>query len=523
VPAITYDDFGGGLDRRSNIAQSRANLLWVLRNAYITTGKAVQKRPCLEHVATLESGTIGLKAFGGKLNTFYGTGAAITHANTTFVARRVPHWTSGAAPTKIHYCDHFNGLMYVAAEYAGSVFRHHYLDDPGAWAAATNYALGDFRRPTTANGFRYEVTADAGSSHATTEPTWPTTVGATVVDSGITWTCRTFAVTDANCPHTKQVAKQAQKMFAGNSTTVRYSKTGDPRDWTTASDAGFIAAGLYAQGSNEVTAIAAFSKSSIAIFFADNAQVWQVDPDPELIELTEGIESVGTLYHRASGSVQKDLIFLAQNGFRSIGLIALTDNVQDSDVGSPIDKLVKAAFATSDDPLTVYYPKLGQLWAINDDEAYVYSYSKTSKLSAWSIYDFPFTIDDATVLNQELYVRTGDDVYKVSEAVYKDGVSDIPLVDIQMYYQDAKLPGVLKLFSGMDFMGEGTPTISHKFNGADDSLETDEATFPENTEPGDLYPVELSATRIAPHVQHQLDEDFRMDSLHLYYEKLGPV
>lgn len=55
------------------------------------------------------------------------------------------------------------------------------------WVASTDYALSDRRQPTTPNGFTYVVTADAGSSGAT-EPTWPTTNGATVVDGGITWT-----------------------------------------------------------------------------------------------------------------------------------------------------------------------------------------------------------------------------------------------------------------------------------------------------------------------------------------------
>jgi len=42
------------------------------------------------------------------------------------------------------------------------------------------------------NGFRYECTAAAGDkkTHATTEPTWPTTEGETVVDDQVTWTCR---------------------------------------------------------------------------------------------------------------------------------------------------------------------------------------------------------------------------------------------------------------------------------------------------------------------------------------------
>jgi len=57
------------------------------------------------------------------------------------------------------------------------------------WTVTTNYALGNRRIPTVANGYYYEVIADAGSSGGT-QPTWPTTIGDTVVDGGITWVCR---------------------------------------------------------------------------------------------------------------------------------------------------------------------------------------------------------------------------------------------------------------------------------------------------------------------------------------------
>lgn len=56
------------------------------------------------------------------------------------------------------------------------------------WAVATAYALGYSARPTTPTGFRYEVTT-AGTSHASTEPTWPTSIGSTVVDNTVVWTC----------------------------------------------------------------------------------------------------------------------------------------------------------------------------------------------------------------------------------------------------------------------------------------------------------------------------------------------
>lgn len=47
------------------------------------------------------------------------------------------------------------------------------------WAVDTAYSAGDIVVPTTDNGHRYRCTA-AGTSDATTEPTWPTTDGGTV-------------------------------------------------------------------------------------------------------------------------------------------------------------------------------------------------------------------------------------------------------------------------------------------------------------------------------------------------------
>lgn len=531
MPALTFDRFEGGLDVRPDFAISKANILRVLTNGYVTTGRKIKKRPCLSFVATLEAGTVGLKASGTKLRTFYGDAATITHANTLFQATRVPHVTTGAAPTKIQYCDQFNALPYVVAEYGDGTFRHHYLDDPGVWVTATAYGVGVFRRPVTANGFRYEVTAIAGTgTSGGVEPTWPTTIGATVIDNAganqITWTCRTFSVTDVNCPHTKAVTKRQQKMYAQGATpnlgNVSYCKTGDARDWTAASDAGFLPAGLQATGSDQVTGLGQFQKS-LVVFFSDSSQVWSVSSNPSANLLTGTVENVGTNFARASRALAGDLFFLSQSGFRSMSLVSITENLQDSDVGNPIDDLVVPSVAASDDPISVYYPKLGTWLCFNGITAWAYSFSKTAKLSAWGKWTFPFAIDDATVLNQELYVRSGNDVYKVDKTIFKDGTSSIPLVDVQMYYQDANKPDVLKQFTGQKHICKGQPTVSYLFAADDQTLESAPYELPAVTEPGATYPVELCATRIAPHYRHQRDEDFELSLTSLLYENLGAV
>jgi hypothetical protein len=55
------------------------------------------------------------------------------------------------------------------------------------WSGTIAYNAGEIRRPTVANGFVYRV-AVAGTS-SVTQPTWPTVIGQTVVDGGVTWTC----------------------------------------------------------------------------------------------------------------------------------------------------------------------------------------------------------------------------------------------------------------------------------------------------------------------------------------------
>lgn len=54
-----------------------------------------------------------------------------------------------------------------------------------AWAALTTYSVGDRRRPVAENGLSYEVSV--GGLSSISEPVWPTTLDATVVDGAVTW------------------------------------------------------------------------------------------------------------------------------------------------------------------------------------------------------------------------------------------------------------------------------------------------------------------------------------------------
>jgi len=68
-----------------------------------------------------------------------------------------------------------------------------------AWAALTNYALGDKRVITDASpaiSLLAEVTTDGGSSAASSPDLTGKTVGSTITDDGITWTVLSVGLTD---------------------------------------------------------------------------------------------------------------------------------------------------------------------------------------------------------------------------------------------------------------------------------------------------------------------------------------
>lgn len=85
------------------------------------------------------------------------------------------------------------------------------------WTAATDYAADDkgvgfVVRPSVSNGYLYRVVT-AGTS-AGSEPTWPTTVGAVVVDGGVTW---------SNIGRAAVVLSGDDVTWAGSTLGVRYA------------------------------------------------------------------------------------------------------------------------------------------------------------------------------------------------------------------------------------------------------------------------------------------------------------
>lgn len=461
---ITFDRFDLGIDLRKSASVSDANRLREMKNAYVTTGLATAKRPGLTKVAELPAGTKGLFSAFGKLQVF--SSSAVEMTDPDLFGCNVAAY-EGKAVKDVWFCDTFNGYLYAAVEYEDGTIRHHYLD---------------------------------GS------------------DSTV--------VSDESCPHTRAVVKAASKIFAvsPDGQTVRFSATGKATDWSTADDAGFLPTGLNARGDRETNALALYRTYLVALS-RDGAQVWSVNADPAAMSLSDRVDNVGTSYPRTVVGVSGETYFLSDYGFRSIAQQVYLESLTDVDVGSPIDSLVMETLRTMPEgmvPRAFYFYGTGQYVCCFGNHLYVFSQSKTSKISAWSQYFMSVEIEAAAQLGQTLYLRSGDTVYKLDDEASTDDGEQYEVL-LSLPYLNFKRPGTLKHIYGLDAVCDGKCWISVGFDPRDTDAYTPEIPVSGNTRPGGMIPVECSGTDISIRVRNYNADPFQLNALTLYYEDEGEV
>jgi hypothetical protein len=108
------------------------------------------------------------------------------------------------------------------------------------WAVGTAYTVGQIVRPTAGNGHLYRCIV-AGTSHASTQPTWPTVSGQVVTDNTVTW---------AECGAGIHQFDGADVSWASSTITARYAVIYDA---TPGSDATRPLIGLIDFGADQTT------------------------------------------------------------------------------------------------------------------------------------------------------------------------------------------------------------------------------------------------------------------------------
>lgn len=428
---------------------------------------------------------------------------------------------------------------------------------PNTWLASKDYVVGDVLEPPSILAFVYECTvagksglsepAWPSSAGATvvdgaatwtartattitwtasplyqtgaTQPTWNTTIGGTTTDGTITWTTRSAAIDDAKCPQSKVAIVMASKVFSPYRDVIRYCATNYPRDWSTQDDAGFLPTGQHAPTSPEATALGEY-RGRLAVFTPSNLQIWTVDPDPAEMSLFDSIPGIGTVYPDALASVSGDLFFLTRLGVRSMSIAAGAENLQTGDVGTPIDALIQAKLAGPDTPIGMYYPGNGQFWLAFGTEVFVYSQSRLGKVGAWSRYVYPYAITGWTQLNGELYLRSGTHLYRVDEfATSDDGVEFEGVVWFP--YLDMGNPGTTKMLEALDITAYGSSAVSIGYDQSNTTAYTTPYTIDPDTVPGGRVPMAVSAPSMSVKVAFAPGQSWELLALQLYLQDQG--
>ena len=585
MAVITLDRFELGIDLRKGDSVSDANRLRDLANAYVTNGWAIQKRPGLRFIIPLTSGSHGLLSFDNALHTF--SARPLTHVENDEIAV-LNHVVINPDNVvlqvdRVLYSDVFNGAIYVVVRYTDGSIKHHYLLEYDSWVFSTAYALDDvisgdskghegvyyhcikagtsgvsepdwpyiyskpsvwesvspvddhqLVRPVDGTGV---WKAEAAGTTGANEPAW--VLGADILDNDVNWIWHQYsnvvvdgsvewepistAVGDENCPHTGSALVLGSKIYSVDDDIVRFSATDDPMDWTTADDAGFLPTGVRSPGSPTALALGDF-QGDLVVFMDDSIQVWAIDPDPQRDALRQVIGNVGTHYPKSVRKVGDDLYFLADVGFRSIAQQKYTTNLEDVDVGTAVDPLIRPLIngRPDIDIQAHYYAGGGQYVCAIGKRVFVYSFSRTSKVSAWSYYDFKTEVEAMETLADRLYIRSHNNIYHADENYYLDHGETFK-VSGRMAYQSFKKPGIMKQIFGVDVVLEGEAQVSHLYDARDEEAKTMGIRMTGDSRPAPLTPVEVMTTEVAFEFENETEDDFRLDSISYHYHLLDSV
>ena len=440
MPYIVATEFQLGLDLRKAPITAPPSSFRMLEDCVINPGGEIQKRKAFVKLATIADASIigGIAGDNDKFFVFKkGT------ASTTPVVMTAPLYSLGIAATP--------GITRV--------------DSYQPWAAG------------------YVISGDNGDQ----------------VTRRILYNGAIIADTDSN---NWRARVYQGKVYGVNGQILNFSALNAPGNWdyviTPANGSGFINVSAADQFAGEIISLDRFY-NSLAIFGVNDIQVWNMDPDPKLNQLVQSVSNAGLIAPRAHAQYSSgDVLFVARSGIRSLKARDASNYAVTADVGSPVDTIIKgwldaniAGFRYN--VKAVVEPTTGSFWLAYGNQILVFSFFPTSKISAWSRFTLPFSIDDMAVNRESLAIRSGNDVYLyggISGTEY-----DTTEAVILTPFLDAKIPATWKMFEGIDVGCSGTWGVKYNINPNGGAL-VQTSTVTGSTFQMDRIPAQAAGTHI---------------------------
>jgi hypothetical protein len=409
-------DFRGGLDRRKGIVTLPAGALWIADNVILTRGNELEKRRAFQALFTLPAGTFGLATTAANAFVF-GAGTAPAGIPPGVIYQQLD--TKGSPAAAIEDYTLFEGKLYVSVRAVdGSVF--HFYDGTVVPEWTPQAAKTTYTRATPLPGSGYYDTN-----------------GAPVLTLG-------------------------NRIYAGYGRVLFFSALGDPLTWTPGNaqkpGAGFIELSSNWGSDEKILALEVY-QGNLAVYLRDTIQIWRIDADPTKFQLMQVLPNIGTMAPRSVAPFSDtDVFFLSDSGLRSLRARTTTDSATTSDIGTPIDALLRQLQSAKPDAArgarAVIEPANGRYWLSIDNEIYVFSFFPGAKVSAWSRLLPGWPVKEMEVIGNVVLLRSGDTIYAY------DGTGDLYgndyTCEVVLPMLDAESPSTFKQLNGMDAVVEGT-------------------------------------------------------------------
>ncbi len=409
-----------GLDLRRDAAMSDQGSLRTATNVDLMIGGNLKRRDALVKLCDVSSETAGLYSSDGLLRTVCPGGQSLQDTR----------------PSEIWYDPIGDGSAYAL----GSVAAVHAVEVAASATGGKGYPYVVVERSTGTLEHHW-LNSDPASAAAAVN-----TRAVLPFDPG------------------RALAKSNGHIFADSPSegVLRFSAaTTSPTDWTKARDAGFLAIRQFSAGAQEIKALSYF-KGFVAVLFQDSIQLWQMHPDPSKFQFVTALNGPGTDASRLTTNVLGDLFYFSRGGFRTLARSLVTGDDKAEDIGANISDLSRVEDLTSVEPVGLWSEERSQYLAAFGTTVYALTYSPSTETVGWTTWELPVSVDHMAENDGQLYVRSGDTIYKFDPDVVQDLTTANVDIDFEVYsaFQHYGQPGDKKVWRWFDIVQTGTSAVN---------------------------------------------------------------
>lgn len=459
---IWVREFTGGLDTRKLAETSKGGTLVKAIDGHINRGGEFEQRAAFVPVFKLPKGTVGM-AFTKAGPVVFGSIPDPGMPDGMFY-QRLQHPDGATELSAVLSFDLFSGKLFAVGQFAdGDIYQFYdgkrvtnYGKNTAVVPGAPVRTFGRKLYYLTGPNLIYSNLADPTNFDAdsgTSIPDGTTTVGN--ADGSTTATTRV-----SNSDGTVTVTAVTTAADGTKSTKVTTEPKPDITSQSQGVGAGFNDLSEEDYGSEDLVAIGRY-QNYLALFSDRTVQIRYMDPDPSLSKQIQALHNTGTISARSVTEFgDTDLFYLDASGLRSLKARDASNAAVSTDIGSAIDVLLTDFMGQSspDDvrnAIGVIEPRDGRFWLAVNDTIFVFSYFPAAKVSAWTIYNPGFKVEDMIVYKRRVYLRSGDQIFVyggLGAALQYDDTEAVAWLP----YLDGDRPTETKTLQGIDVAVRGS-------------------------------------------------------------------